>query len=84
MNFHQFTMKNYDRIEFCHAVIQVCILSNISMKQAFVLSFEKAKQQKIKTGFIPLMPEAWEQYRKFIANNKHIFSEEEHTQQDEL
>ncbi len=80
MNLVRFTMKNYDRIEFCHAVIKVSVISNISMKQAFLISFEKAKEQRIKTGFIALMPEAWEQYRKFIVNNKHIFSKEEQSE----
>lgn len=84
MNLHRFTMKNYNRIEFCNAVIQVSVLSNLSMKQAFLLSLKKAKQQKIKTGFISLMPEAWEQFRKFVVNNEHIFSKEEQTQEDEF
>lgn len=73
-------MKNYDRIEFCHAVIKVSILCKMPMKMAFILSIQKAKEHNIKTGFIPLLPEAWEQYRKFISNNKHIFSETENMQ----
>jgi hypothetical protein len=77
-------MKNYDRIEFCHAVIKVSVMSNISMEQAFLLSFEKAKEQKIKTGFIVLLPEAWDQYRKFIANNKHIFSKNNNPEQVDM
>lgn len=75
MNLLRFTMKNYDRIEFCHAVIKVSMICKMPMKSAFILSIQKAKEQKIQTGFINLMPEAWEQYRKFIHNNKHIFSE---------
>jgi hypothetical protein len=54
------------------------------MKQAFLISFEKAKEQRIKTGFIALLPEAWEQYRKFIVNNKHIFSKEEQSEQVDM
>jgi len=74
MNLSQFTIKNYDKLEFIavvHVLMRTC---NLCELQAFRLALDNAKKRRIQTGFLNIYPEAWTQYTKFIMYNKNFFS----------
>jgi len=76
-------MKNYNKLEFCSVVSKLMKILNISEKTAFEIALNKAKSIRMNVGFIKIMPDAWEQYRKFIACHKQKISFDETTQIEE-
>jgi hypothetical protein len=76
-------MKNYNKLEFCSVVSKLMKILNISEKTAFEIALNKAKSIRMNVGFIKIMPDAWEQYRKFVAYHKQKISFDETMQIEE-
>ena len=76
-------MKNYNKMEFCSVVSKLIKILDISEKTAFEIALNKAKSIRMDIGFIKIMPDAWEQYRKFIAYHKQKLSFDESMQNEE-
>lgn len=70
MNLKKMIEADYYRIEFIHAVIIVYSQVDMSLKEVFLLCYENAKKNRIKTDMSPVYENAYQQFRYLIRKYK--------------